>query len=65
MRIPALLRKQKRVRLTCRCGMPYTLNTIYDLRSRCINFKATAGRGLPPVYRFPAVIAVFVWLSHR
>ena len=30
-------KRQKRVGLTCRCGMSYTINTIHDLRSRCIN----------------------------
>jgi len=30
-------RRQKRVGLTCKCGMSYTLNTIHDLRSRCVN----------------------------
>jgi hypothetical protein len=33
---------QKRVRLTCKCGMSYTLNTVYDLRSRCINERCRA-----------------------
>jgi len=30
-------KRQKRVSLTCRCGTSYTLNTIHDLRGRCIN----------------------------
>ena len=33
---------QKRVGLTCRCGMSYTLNTIHDLRNRCINESCRA-----------------------
>jgi len=28
---------QKRVGLTCKCGMSYTLHTVHDLRSHCIN----------------------------
>jgi hypothetical protein len=28
---------QKRVGLTCKCGMSYALHTIYDLRRRCMN----------------------------
>jgi hypothetical protein len=34
--------KQKRVCLTCKCGTPYTLNTIHDLRSRCVNERCRA-----------------------
>jgi hypothetical protein len=30
-------REQKWVRLTCRCGRLYTLNTIHDLKSQCTN----------------------------
>ena len=30
-------KRQKRVSLTCKCGTSYTLNTIHDLRGRCIN----------------------------
>jgi len=35
-------KRPKRVRLTCQCGMSYTLNTIYDLRSRCTNERCRA-----------------------
>jgi hypothetical protein len=35
-------KRQKRVRLTCQCGMSYTLNTIYDLQSRCTNERCRA-----------------------
>jgi len=35
-------KKEKRVRLICKCGVPYTLNTIYDLRSRCSNERCRA-----------------------
>jgi len=34
--------RQKRVRLTCKCGTPYTLNTIHDLRSQCANERCRA-----------------------
>lgn len=30
-------KRRKRVSLTCKCGTSYTLNTIHDLRARCIN----------------------------
>jgi len=29
--------KHQKARLTCQCGVPYTLNTVADLPSRCIN----------------------------
>jgi len=29
--------KRQKARLTCQCGVPYTLNTIADLPPRCIN----------------------------
>jgi len=29
--------KHQRARLTCQCGVPYTLNTVADLPSRCLN----------------------------
>jgi len=29
--------KRPKARLTCQCGVPYTLNTVADLPSRCIN----------------------------
>jgi len=29
--------KTQKVRLTCQCGVPYTLNTVNDLPDRCIN----------------------------
>jgi hypothetical protein len=34
--------RQKRVRLTCECGMSYSLNTIHDLRRRCANGRCHA-----------------------
>ena len=34
--------QQKRVRLTCKCGTPYTLNTIHDLQNRCSNERCRA-----------------------
>jgi len=34
--------KQKRVSLTCQCGTSYTLNTIHDLRGRCLNERCGA-----------------------
>jgi len=40
--------RQKRVCLTCKCGTPYTLNTIYDLRSRCINECCRATLNMSP-----------------
>jgi len=35
-------KRQKRVGLTCKCGTSYTLHTIHDLRSRCINESCRA-----------------------
>jgi hypothetical protein len=32
----------QRVRLTCKCGVPYTLNTVADLRTRCMNERCRA-----------------------
>ena len=32
----------KRVRLTCNCGVSYTLKTIHDLRTRCTNERCRA-----------------------
>jgi len=29
--------KRQKVRLTCQCGVPYTLHTVGDLPARCIN----------------------------
>jgi len=29
--------KRPKARLTCQCGVPYMLNTVADLPSRCIN----------------------------
>jgi len=29
--------KRQKVRLTCQCGVPYTLNTVDDLPARCMN----------------------------
>jgi len=40
--------KQKRVRLTCKCGTWYTLNTIHDLRSQCRNQRCRATLNLGP-----------------
>ena len=37
-----MLKGQKRVRLTCRCGESYLLNTIHDLPSRCANKRCGA-----------------------
>ena len=34
--------RQRRVRLTCKCGTPYTLNTIHDLKSQCTNERCRA-----------------------
>ena len=34
--------KTQKVRLTCQCGVPYTLNTVADLPSRCINERCRA-----------------------
>jgi hypothetical protein len=34
--------KARRVCLICQCGMPYKLNTIYDLRSQCVNERCRA-----------------------
>ena len=39
---------QKRVRLTCKCGTWYTLNTIHDLRSRCTNLRCDAALDTDP-----------------
>jgi len=29
--------KRQKVRLTCQCGVPYTLDTVADFPTRCIN----------------------------
>jgi len=42
MRIPAPLRTQKRIRLTCKCGVPYILHTISDFQSQCTNERCRA-----------------------
>jgi len=34
--------QHKKVRLTCNCGTPYVLNTVNDLRRRCINEQCRA-----------------------
>jgi hypothetical protein len=43
---------QKRVRLTCKCGASYTLNTIHDFRSRCANERC---------YNMPNLNAEELW----
>ena len=58
MRILAPLRRQRRVCLTCRCGVPYTLNTIHDLRSRCINerCRATLNMSIEQLWKYEGSI---------
>ena len=34
--------KRRKTRLTCQCGMPYTLDTVADLPSRCVNERCRA-----------------------
>jgi hypothetical protein len=34
--------KRKKARLTCQCGVPYTLNAVADLPTRCINERCHA-----------------------
>jgi hypothetical protein len=34
--------KRQKVRLTCQCGVPYTLNTVADLPARCRNQRCRA-----------------------
>jgi hypothetical protein len=41
-------KRQKRVGLTCKCGMSYVLNTIHDLRSQCINERCRATLNMTP-----------------
>ena len=38
----ATRKSQKRVGLTCCCGVSYTLNTIHDLPNRCTNKRCGA-----------------------
>ena len=42
--IPAMAteNQQRRVRLTCKCGTAYTLNTVHDLKSQCANKRCRA-----------------------
>jgi len=37
-----MARQDKRVSLTYQCGVSYTLQTIHDLRSRCLNERCRA-----------------------
>jgi hypothetical protein len=48
MRVPAPPKTQKKVRLTCQCGVPYTLHTISDLRGRCMNERCRAPLNMNP-----------------
>jgi hypothetical protein len=41
-------KRQKRVRLTCKCGVSYTLNTLNDFRSRCINERCRTTMHMSP-----------------
>ena len=43
-----MTRQNKRVSLTCKCGTQYTLNTIHDLWSRCINERCRATLNMDP-----------------
>jgi hypothetical protein len=47
-------KKQKRVKLTCKCGASYILNTIQDLRSRCSNTQchATLNMGAEELWKY-------------
>jgi len=36
------LQRDRRIRLTCKCGATHTLNNIKDLRSRCANERCRA-----------------------
>jgi len=40
--------REKRVRLTCKCGMQYVLNTVNDLRRRCTNEPCRATMHMSP-----------------
>jgi len=44
----------KRVGLTCKCGASYTLNTIHDLRSPCVNerCRATLNMGTEALWKY-------------
>ena len=34
--------KRKKARLTCQCGVPYTLNAVANLPTRCVNERCFA-----------------------
>jgi hypothetical protein len=54
--------RRKRVRLTCKCGMPYVLNTVNDLRRRCINeqCRATLNMSHEELWEFHACLRALI-----